>query len=97
MDHPSARLFFQQPTCPSQRQYEALRAVFLEGISQKEAARRFGYSYPSFRQLVGQFRAALDAGQPPPFLPRPDAAALQPRPRPPRRAPRRPPWPTPAC
>jgi hypothetical protein len=32
-------------------------------------AERFGYSYAAFRQLVVQFRAAYDRGQPPPFSP----------------------------
>jgi hypothetical protein len=63
------RDFFLQPTCPAQRQYEALRCVFVEGCSQKEIAERFGYSYDSFRQLVHQFRSACLADNPPPFSP----------------------------
>jgi hypothetical protein len=69
MDDTLPRRFFVQPSCPQQRQYEALRAVFLDGLSQKEAARRFGYSHGAFRLLVQQFRAACAAGTPPPFLP----------------------------
>src|SRR5215207_7372267 len=42
MDDGPCRLFFTAPSCPAQRQYEALRAVFVEGLSQKEAAERFG-------------------------------------------------------
>jgi hypothetical protein len=68
MDDTLCQDFFRQPRCPSQRQYEALRAVFVEGVCQKEAARRFGYSYDAFRQLVHQFRAACAAGTPPPLL-----------------------------
>jgi hypothetical protein len=60
--------FFREPTGPLQRQYEALRAVFLEGLSQKEAAGRFGYSYDAFRQLVHLFRHGCAAGTPPPFF-----------------------------
>jgi hypothetical protein len=67
MDDSSARLFFLRPACPSQRQYEALRAVFIDHLCQREVAQRFGYSYDAFRQLVARFRAALDAGEPPPF------------------------------
>jgi hypothetical protein len=69
MDDTLPRRFFEQPTCPQQRQYEALRAVFLAGLSQKEAAGRFHYSHCAFRLLVQQFRAACAAGTPPPFLP----------------------------
>jgi transposase len=56
MDDLRCREFFSQPTQPYHRQYEALRAVFLEGHSQKEVADRFGYTYDSFRQLVHEFR-----------------------------------------
>lgn len=59
--------FFNRPACPAQRQYEALRAVFIDGLSQKDAAGRFGYSYDAFRQLVHQFRQNCAAGTPPPF------------------------------
>ena len=61
MDDSSSALrdYFLRPSCPGQRQYEALRAVFVEGISQKDAALRFGYSYGAFRQLVLEFRSAF--------------------------------------
>ena len=59
--------FFLEPSSPRQRQYEALRAVFVEGSSQKEAADRFGYSYDAFRQLVHEFRQSFHDGQAPPF------------------------------
>jgi len=39
-----------------QRQYEALRAYFLEGVPSAEAARRFGYSPGAFRVLCHAFR-----------------------------------------
>jgi transposase-like protein len=47
---------FLQPTCTDHRQYEALRAYFVEGLPSQEAARRFGYTPGSFRGLVHQFR-----------------------------------------
>ncbi len=56
MDDVRCREFFTQPTQPYHRQYEALRAVFLEGRSQKEVADRFEYTYSSLRQLVHEFR-----------------------------------------
>jgi transposase len=47
---------FLEPDNPTHRQYEALRAFFVEGLSSKKAAARFGYSPGSFRGLVHQFR-----------------------------------------
>jgi len=67
MDDTLCQLFFNQPASPAQRQYEALRAVFVEGLSQKDAAERFGYTYDAFRQLVHQFRQDCATGHPPPF------------------------------
>ena len=52
---PEAR-FFLEPAHASQRQYEALRAFFVEGLSSDKAAARFGYSPGSFRVLVHRFR-----------------------------------------
>ena len=48
--------FFRVPSTTRQRQYEALRAFFLEGRPSAEAARAFGYSPGSFRVLCHQFR-----------------------------------------
>jgi hypothetical protein len=47
---------FLEPSNATHRQYEALRAFFVEGVPSAEAARRFGYSPGSFRVLVHQFR-----------------------------------------
>jgi transposase len=47
---------FLQPTNSTHRQYEALRAFFVDGLPSKEAARRFGYTEGSFRVLVHEFR-----------------------------------------
>ena len=38
MDRTPYREFFSRPTHPHHRRYEALRAVFLDGRSQKEVA-----------------------------------------------------------
>lgn len=42
---------FVQPRNPIHRQYEALRAFFVDGLPSAEAARRFGYTPGSFRVL----------------------------------------------
>jgi hypothetical protein len=65
---------FLEPSNSTHRQYEALRAFFVDGVPSAEAAARFGYTPGSFRVLVHEFRnqperdfftkAARD-GQPP--------------------------------
>ena len=50
---------FLEPTNSNHRQYEALRAFFVDGVPSAEAARRFGYTPGSFRVLVHQFRNQL--------------------------------------
>jgi hypothetical protein len=52
---PEAR-FFLAPTSALQRQYEALRAYFIEQLPSAEVARRFAYTPGSFRVLCHQFR-----------------------------------------
>ena len=47
---------FTVPANATHRQYEALRAYFVERLSGSEVARRFGYTPGSFRVLVHQFR-----------------------------------------
>jgi len=51
---------FLQPLNSTHRQYEALRAYFVEGLPSAEAARRGGYTSGSFRVLVHQFRQNPD-------------------------------------
>ena len=48
--------FFLEPASPAQRQYEALRAYFVECASSAEVSRRFGYTPGSFRVLCHHFR-----------------------------------------
>jgi hypothetical protein len=48
--------FFLEPANSTHRQYEALRAYFVEGVPSAEAAGRFGYSPGSFRVLCHEFR-----------------------------------------
>lgn len=48
--------FFIEPANATHRQYEALRAYFVDGLPSAEAARRFGYTPGSFRVLCHGFR-----------------------------------------
>ncbi len=48
--------FFLSPQESLHRQYEALRAFFVEGLRSAQAAQRFGYSSGAFRVLCYQFR-----------------------------------------
>jgi len=50
------RRFFLEPSSAKQRQYEALRAYFVEGHPSSEAARAFGYTPGSFQVLCHAFR-----------------------------------------
>jgi len=52
--------FFLEPAHPRQRQYEALRAYFAQGLPSADAARRFGYQPGSFRILCFRFRHEMD-------------------------------------
>jgi hypothetical protein len=54
------RRFFLEPGHPRQRQYEALRAYFIENKPVKEIARAFGYSVGSFNVLCHHFRRDPD-------------------------------------
>jgi hypothetical protein len=47
---------FLEPANSTHRQYEALRAFFVDGVPSAEVARSFGYTPGSFRVLVHQFR-----------------------------------------
>lgn len=74
--------FFTQPNHPLQRQYEALRSIFVDRRSQKEVAAEFGYQYDSLRQLVCEFRRTCqtsDDKSASPFFdtPVPDAPSLK--------------------
>ena len=59
-DITKCRRFFEVPSHPRQRMYEALRAYFLEERPSHEVARDFGYSPGSFRVLCHQFRRDAD-------------------------------------
>ena len=48
--------FFLEPRNSTHRQYEALRAFFVDRQPSNEVARRFGYTPGSFRVLCHDFR-----------------------------------------
>jgi transposase len=52
----ACRRFFLEPKNAKHRQYEALRAYFVDGLSGNEAAEQFGYTPGAFSQLCHQFR-----------------------------------------
>lgn len=55
-DISDVRRFFLETSHPRQRQYEALRAYFIENKPAKEVARTFGYSVGAFHVLCHHFR-----------------------------------------
>jgi transposase len=59
-DLSDCRGFFLTPASAKQRQYEALRAYFVEGRPSREVARNFGYSAGSFQVLCHHFRRETD-------------------------------------
>ena len=80
---------FLNPSNPFHRQYEALRARFVEGCSVEEAATHFGYAPGSFRNLCTAFLKQPDREfflcplpLPAPGPRRPPLAPARPRPRP---------------
>jgi hypothetical protein len=57
MDEPTdLTRFFLEPSNATHRQYEALRAYFVDHLGSAEAAAKFGYTAGSFRVLCRQFR-----------------------------------------
>ena len=68
MDDTGCRGFFLEPVATYHRQYEALRAFFIEGRRLHDIAQQFGYREPSWRSMVCRFRAQVQAGEVPPFL-----------------------------
>jgi len=67
MDDTTYRRFFLEPDQTSHRRYEALRAIFVEGLPLNQVADRFGYRPSALRSLVSRFRSGCRAATPPPF------------------------------
>jgi hypothetical protein len=83
MDDACCRQFFLEPTETYHRQYEALRAFFVEGRRLQEIAQHFGYQESSLRSMVCRFRAHLQINDLRPFLPGRSLDDLQAKPAPP--------------
>lgn len=89
MNDACCRQFFLEPTETYHRQYEALRAFFVEGRRLQEIAQQFGYQEASLRSLVCRFRAHIQTNDLHPFLFDPSLGGLQAKLGPPRRSRRR--------
>ena len=68
MDDTRCRQFFLEPAQTYHRQYEALRAFFVEGRRLKDIAQQFGYQESSLRRLVCRFRNQVKTDAVSPFL-----------------------------
>jgi len=73
MDGSLASRFFLEPKQTFQRQYEALRAIFVGGEPIDQVARRFGYKSSALRSMASRFRSDCRRGVTPPFFSRTDA------------------------
>lgn len=60
--------FFLHPMLPAAKQYEGLRAYFVEECSARKIALRLGYTLSSFQTLVRNFKANLKEGRKPEFF-----------------------------
>jgi hypothetical protein len=67
MDDSMCRRFFLEPGQSTHRRYEALRAIFVEGLPLDQVADRFGYRPTALRSLISRFRSGCRAGNAPPF------------------------------
>jgi hypothetical protein len=68
MDDSYASQFFLEPKQTFQRRYEALRAIFVDGLPLDQVAGRFGYKAASLRSMACRFRGDVRRGVTPPFF-----------------------------
>jgi hypothetical protein len=52
--------FFLEPTLTSHKQYEALRKYYIEGVTAREVADQFGYTYRAMTSLITAYHKKLD-------------------------------------
>jgi hypothetical protein len=65
--------FFLEPKQTFQRQYEALRAIFVEDQPLDQVAVRFGYKLSALKSMASRFRAHCRRGVAAPFFSPTDA------------------------
>ncbi len=65
--------FFLEPKTTFQRQYEALRAIFVDGEPIDQVADRFGYKSSALRVMASRFRGDCRRGVTTPFFSTTDA------------------------
>jgi hypothetical protein len=65
--------FFLEPKQTFQRQYEALRAIFVDGEPLDQVAGRFGYKSSALRVMASRFRGDRRRGATTPFFSTTDA------------------------
>ncbi len=70
MDGSHVRRFFLEPKQTFQRQYEALRALFVDDQPLDQVAQRFGYKPSALRSMASRLRADCRRGAPTPFFSR---------------------------
>jgi hypothetical protein len=68
MDGTLARRFFLEPQQTFQRQYEALRAIFVDDDPLERVAERFGYKPSALKSMASRLRADCRRGVAPPFF-----------------------------
>jgi hypothetical protein len=73
MDRSHTSRFFLEPQQTFQRQYEALRAVFVEAEPIDRVAARFGYKPSALKSMASRFRADCRRGLTTPFFSPTDA------------------------
>lgn len=62
MDGSQTSGFFLEPKQTFQRQYEALRALFVEGRPLDQVAERFGYKSSTLRSMASRLRGDCRRG-----------------------------------
>jgi len=79
MDDRRCTQFFLEPDGTSHRQYEALRAYFIEAKPLTEVAERFGYTISTLKSLASRLGADLRRGNKSPLFSLTDEDDLQAR------------------
>jgi hypothetical protein len=68
MDGSHIKEFFLEPRQTFQRQYEALRAIFVDDESLERVAQRFGYTTATLKSMASRLRADRRQGVTTPFF-----------------------------